>query len=277
MFLLTSFLYAPRAQGELAVARNFYGVVSVRDFPNVDPQQHYVGLVHGRILHGAQFTSAERRHWPATYFGERSGIGRALTHFAERPNLQVAITGLGIGSLAAYAQPGHKYTYYEINPDVVQMAQEHFTMLEDCRGEVEILVGDARLALERQATQQYDVFILDAFSGDAVPTHLLTKEAFEIYARHLAPGAVIAVNISNTYLDLAPVVCGLAQPLGMQALRVTSLADVEKGIRPADWMLLTRNREFLESLRRAEPLAVEPKVLPLFWTDDFSDLFQILK
>jgi spermidine synthase len=200
-----------------------------------------------------------------------------LRFYACRPQSRVGAIGLGVGTLATYARPGHCYRIYEINPDVIDMAQRHFTFLKESRGKVELILGDARLSLEQEPPQGYDVLVLDAFSGDAVPSHLLTKEVFEIYLKHLAPGGTIAVHITNTYLDLAPVVRAVAEVYDLKRVRIETESDRQHQIYRADWMLLSRNEELLEAMRpyavAGEELATE-KVL---WTDDRNDLLQLLK
>jgi spermidine synthase len=167
--------------------------------------------------------------------------------------------------------------FYEINPEVIRLAEEHFTFLKDCQGKIEMVLGDARLSLEQEPPQRFDLLVLDAFSGDAVPSHLLTKEAFEIYLRHLVHDGTIAVHITNTYLDLAPVVRALAEEYGFQRARIETPYDEARQLYRADWMLLTRNKDLIA--------AVEPACLPgewqetktLLWTDDHSNLYEILK
>ena len=185
-------------------------------------------LCHGRITHGLQFTDPEKSRWATTYYGEDSGVGQAILYFRELGAVRVGAVGLGVGTLASYAQPGDDYRFYEINPAVLRMAKTYFTYLRDCRGRCEVTMGDARLSLERQTPQRFNVLVLDAFSGDAIPTHLLTREAFEIYERHRAPGGVIAIHISNRYLDLAPVVRGLAEHFHLKTIRI---CDDSTGIR----------------------------------------------
>ena len=177
----------------------------------------------GRIVHGLQFVDAEKRHEPTAYYGRGAGVGQALAELADRPNLRIGAVGLGVGTIATYARPGDTLRFYEINPDVIRIAREHFSFLADCQGECDVVLGDARLSLEKESPQHFDLLVLDAFSGDAVPAHLLTREAFEIYRRHLQPDGMIAVHISNRYLDLRPVLAGLAEQFGY-SLRVSRFA-----------------------------------------------------
>ncbi len=255
--------------------RNFYGVVSVQERDADDPARHAVYFHSGRIAHGLQFVSPEKHAEPTAYYGRTSGVGRLLAALAERRKLRVGAVGLGVGTLAAYAEPGQYFRFYELNPDVEQIAREHFDFLGACRGQCEVVLGDARLSLEREAPQQFDLLVLDAFSGDSIPIHLLTEEAFAIYARHLQPESLLAVHISNRYLDLSAVIAGLAERYGWQSRRVESPGDPLAGTFPADWILLARDGTVLDAMvPDAAPTNGSRAVL---WTDDHSDLVGILK
>jgi hypothetical protein len=189
----------------------------------------------------------------------------------------VGTIGLGVGTLAAYARPGDQYRFYEINPTVPEMANRYFTYLKDCRGRQDVVLGDARLTLEREEPQGFHVLVLDAFSGDAIPTHLLTREAFEIYLKHLDLAGILAVHITNKYLDLAPVVQGLADHFQLGATEIDVPEDENLLINRSHWMLVTRNKEFLDS--HPPQLADEPMGKPRkvrLWTDHYSNLFEIL-
>jgi spermidine synthase len=176
----------------------------------------------------------------------------------------VGVIGLGVGTLAAYGRAGDSLRFYEINPAVIQVALKYFRFLNESAAETEVVEGDGRLALERESPQNFDVLVLDAFSGDSIPVHLLTRQAFEVYFRHLRPGGIVAVHITNRYLDLAPVVEALAGALQKQVRMIHSDADPPNGIYAADWSLVTDS--------------VQPVVRQLRpWTDDYSNLFQILK
>jgi hypothetical protein len=261
----------------IARARNFYGVLSVREDNADEPLiQQYV-LMHGRITHGVQFTDPEMSRWPISYYGPNSGVAKAVGKLRVLGKMHVGVVGLGTGTMAAFAEPGDRYTFYDINPAVRQLALTKFTYLRECRGRVEVKMGDARLSLEQQPPQHFNLLVLDAFSGDAIPTHLLTKEAFEIYQRHRAPGGVIAVHISNRYLDLSPVVRGLASQFGMKAIRICDNRSEYR--RPwmycSDWMLVTDNEDFLKALQpEAED---DDDSTELLWTDQYNNLFQILQ
>lgn len=272
-------IYSQAGSGSVLLAemRNFFGEVAVIERDADEPYSHDLAMVHGSIIHGVQFVSHQRRREPTTYYHAHSGLGRALQLYADRPQLRVGAVGLGIGTLAVYARPGQVYRFYEINPDVIDLAQQHFSFLRDCRGTVEIKVGDARLSLEQEAPQAFDVLVLDAFSGDSVPSHLLTQEAFGIYLRHLKPDGTIAVHITNTYLNLAPVVRALAQQHRFSRVRIESDFDGPRQFYQAEWMLLSRNEQLLSALQPFAETNEATQTEQILWTDDHSSLYKLLK
>lgn len=269
-------VYDPKT---IAMERNFYGVLAVKEYNKDDPDSHILELVNGRILHGSQFQSLARRREPTTYYSYESGIGLTLSHYPiAEPPMHVAVVGLGTGTIAAYGGYGDHYCFYEINPAVEKLSRTYFTYIKDSRADVTVRLGDARLSLERLPPQHYDVIALDAFSSDAIPVHLLTREAFESYFRHLKPDGVIAVHISNRHLDLKPVVGEMARLFEVPAVLVESDDYGGAGDASADWVLMTRNREFLalDAIRSAAaPIAGTYRPVRL-WTDDYSNLFEIL-
>ncbi len=260
----------------LDIRRNFYGVVSVYEVDKGDVQQHHFSLAHGIVVHGRQFVAPEKRNIPTSYYAPNTGVGKALSYFRGEADLRVGAVGLGVGTVAAYARPGQSIRFYEINQEVKYMAEKYFSFLSGCLGKSEIVLGDARLSLEREPTQHFHVLVLDAFSGDAVPAHLLTKEAFAVYLRHLRPDGVIAVNITNRHLNLAPVVEGLADAYHLSAIRIYTEPNQAQLAYRADWMLLTRNEAFVAATPPAPPPSAK-HVAPLLWTDHYSNLFQILE
>lgn len=275
------------ASADIWRKRNFYGVLVVRE----NPQQGVILLAHGATVHGIQFTAAERRNEPCGYYWSESGIGLALTsHPRYGKGMRVGILGLGIGGLTAYGQAGDVYRFYEINPLVVELANGQggfFSYLNDGRErgvQVDIVTGDARLSLERElqqgGSQGYDMLIVDVFNSDSIPVHLLTREAVALYLEHLAPDGVLAIHISNRYLDLRPVVWQAARQFGLEvAIVATPAAPDRPGILPSVWALLTRD----ESLFVAPSLAARLDRLEHFttkirpWSDDYSNIFQLLR
>jgi hypothetical protein len=191
--------------------------------------------------------------------------------------MRVGVIGLGAGTTAAYGRSGDYYRFYEINPLVRAIAETDFTFLRDCPCRVEIAIGDARLSLEREAPENFDVLAVDAFSGDSIPVHLLTREAIQLYFRHLAPGGILAVHISNRYLDLRPVVDGISRAIGLSARLVTNAEDDDRDVLRSEWVLVTaRVPGFDENIENfSETIESTGKVR--LWTDEYSNLFQILK
>ena len=311
------------------LTRGFYGVLRVKDYDTDDPESHYFSLQHGRISHGNQYADPVKRLWPTTYYARKSGVGLAIRHLTEirleelrskaRPGappvsdsdvrLRVGVVGLGTGTIAAYAQKDDYYRFYDINPAVQRIAESWFHYLGDSKdrgADVDVVLGDARLSLERQEPQHYDVLALDAFTSDAIPIHLLTREAFDVYLnRQIKPNdGVLAVHISNRYLDLEPVVLAQAEHFGYTAVIVESKSDKERAlVYSATWILVTRNKKFLE----CEPIrdALEKQAKPfkepaegededeadaaeraetrrllsrrVHWTDDYSNLVVVLR
>ncbi len=258
--------------------RNFYGVLTVFEYSKDDPEEHHFMLQHGVTMHGLQFAELPRSSWPTTYYGKQSGIGLALDSLpAGRRRL--GLVGLGVGTVAAYAQAGDRLRIYEINPDVQRLARSYFSYLPNCLAKVEVVLGDARLSLENEPSQHFDLLVLDAFSSDAIPVHLLTKEAFEIYARHMQTNGLIAVHISNQHLNLEPVVINLARQFNFEFAMITHDENTEEWWdNSSTWILLSRDRARLHTPafeHAATFLSTNAVSVPL-WTDDFASLFQIL-
>jgi hypothetical protein len=273
------------SHGAVLSARNFYGVLSVFEYEKGNPLSHHYLLQHGRITHGFQFTSPERAPMITSYFGPSSGLGLALRQFPRQQGQRIGLLGLGVGTVTAYGKPGDTIRIYEINPQVTDIARKPFSYLALSPAKIEIVMGDGRLSMENEPPQEYDFLIMDAFSSDAVPVHLLTKEAFAIYQRHLKPDGAILVNISNRYLNLRPVVENAAREFGYQAYNIDSSdggIDEEDGgwwFYAASWMVLSKNTEFMnrEALRAAASPAVPPRADIPLWTDDYTSMFQILQ
>jgi len=268
--------YAENSTNTRVTSRNFYGVLNVRD--SGEGPDAMRALSHGTIIHGKQFLEPDRRDWPTSYYGRASGIGLALLDAREHAPLRVGVVGLGAGTLAAYGMAGDVFRFYDINSDVVGLARSEFTFLKDSPAKVEVALGDARLSLEREPAQNFDVLALDAFSSDAIPVHLLTVEAFKTYLRHMKPGGILAVHISNRYLDLVPVVQQAALHLSLEVRQVENDDDDEAGVYRSDWMLLSTSPAAFEGKllkEAAERIDAVPRVR--LWTDDYSDLYRILK
>jgi len=260
-------------------ARDFHGGLYI-DHPNViEPSSLVKVLWSGNTRHGLQVSTPALRRRPTSYFGEESGIGLALRTLGKRRNLRVGVVGLGIGTIAAYGRPGDQLRFYEINPRVAQVAADRFTYLSDTSAQVSIILGDARLSLESEAPQEFDLLALDAFTSDAPPVHLLTRQAFEIYLRQLKPDGVIAVNISNRHLDLKPVLAGIAEHFSLTALHVLNEPKQRRWwMLASEWILLTRDPVFPESSPIADGASrLDPESgTGLVWTDERTSLLDVL-
>ena len=260
-------------------ARNFYGVLRVvQSAPDGDPSA-VRRLLHGVIIHGEQRMDPERRSALMSYYGKTSGLGLAVTKAQPGPR-RVGVLGLGIGTIAAYGRPGDTYRLYEINPQVLEAASRYFYYLSGSAARIETVLGDARLVLEREAPQKFDVLAIDAFSGDSIPIHLLTREALAIYLRHIKPDGAVVFNVTNRYVDVAPVIQQLAKDAGYQALLISDDAedDVSDDLFQSDWVIVSNSPRLLadpDVTQRQTPIKPLPGLR--IWTDDFSNLFQILK
>jgi SAM-dependent methyltransferase len=263
-------------ENALLLVRNFYGSLRVVESPHAGPEQTRT-LFHGTIQHGAEFIASDKQRSPTTYYGPDSGIGIALRECLPSGPRRVGVVGLGAGTLAAYGRAGDTFIFYELNPQVITIANALFFFTRESAAHVEIVEGDARLSLERERTP-FDLLVLDAFSGDAIPVHLLTREALAVYLRLLKPGGVIAFHVSNVYLDLAPVVRQLAEQAGYQAVQVKNHEDADNKVLASDWVLVTNNEAILENgaIRlHSVPIARRDGIRP--WTDGFNNLLEIVK
>lgn len=285
------FTVQKQAAGARSTVRNFYGVLRVLDEAGQkptaapasatqpdEPTAPYRVLMNGTIKHGLEFLVPEREQEPTSYYARDSGIGVALKSAGLRGSLHVGVIGLGAGTIAAYGRVGDRYAFYEINPLDVEIARQQFHFLRDSSASVDFILGDARISLEREGAQHFDVLAVDAFSGDSIPVHLLTQEAFELYLRELKADGILAVHISNNYLDLAPVVRSAAASLHKEALLMSNPDDHPNGIYAATWILVGSSDAFaaraeIEEAGRVLPLAQRGQL----WTDDYSSLFPLVK
>lgn len=264
-------------------SRNFFGALMAHEKGADDPAAHRRILQHGNIRHGTQFLSDALRREPTTYFGRSSGGGlafKATEHLAQR---RIGVIGLGVGTLAAYGREGDSMRFYEIDPNVIDAAENYFSYLKDSKARIEIVRGDARLSMEAEPPQAYDLFVVDAFSSDAIPTHLLTREAFDLYRFHLKPGGVIALHVSNRHLMLPLVVWAAAYDMRLETALIDDIPSKEdrvaKGIGASTWMLVTSNKAFLEQeliATNAVDVTFFPKTVRM-WTDDYSALYPVLR
>ena len=271
-----------RYQRDVRVAtRSFYGVLRVKEYGVPGEDSHLRRLVHGAIMHGEQYLGDEKsRRMLTTYYHQDSGIGAAIRSVGERP-ARVGVIGLGTGTIAAYGRPGDLYRFYDIDSRVMQIALHEFTYLTDSRAKVELALGDARLTLEREPPRNFDVLAVDAFSSDAIPVHLITREALAVYLKHVKLDGIVAFHVSNRFLDLIPVVARIANENGAHAVLVRDDPDEEVDERRSrtDWVLVSRDPAALRRPAIVERGAVEPEDHPDWrtWTDDYSNLIQILK
>jgi hypothetical protein len=267
-------------RGSLSTTRGFYGVLKVNDNDAGSAELHHLTLQHGATIHGLQYVDPEKRTFPSSYYTSTSGIGRLLRAHKPGGGRKVGAIGLGCGTLATWGLKGDTFRFYEINDDVARLATSTFTYLKDSKAKTELVMGDARLSMEREANQQYDVIVLDAFSSDAIPVHLLTLEAFDHYQRHLKPDGAIAVHVSNRYLDLHPVVYRIADKIGFPAITIddNDTAYEDAGFYGSDWIIMTRNQVLLQQplLKDVTKETVEFPARIMYWTDERSDLLSIL-
>ena len=261
----------------IARTRNFYGVLRVLEYYPDKPEFHFKRMNSGDICHGEQFVAPDKAMLPTTYYLESSGVGRALRAIPPG-NRRIGVIGLGAGTLAAYAHAGDTFRFYEINPESKRFAERHFTYLIQATGKVEVVLGDARLSMEREAPQQYDLLVLDAFSGDSIPVHLLTREAFSIYFRHLKRSGALAVHVTNRHLDLMPVVQKLATHYRLMKAYIPYLKPTVWWHYESIWVLLSRNPALLqeELIHTAAQPPAPSRDVPI-WTDDYASLLPLMR
>lgn len=265
----------------IEMSRNFYGTLRVKaTAPDDNPNAKW-RMLHGVITHGEQYRNPQYRASPTSYYGVSSGVGQAILGLRElaggKPQ-NIGLIGLGVGTLAAYGREGDSYRFYELNPAVLSLAERRFSYLSDTKARVETPLGDARLVLEREPAQGFDLLAVDAFSSDSIPVHLITRQALTVYRRHLREGGAVAFHISNRYLNLQPVVQQMAEEAGLKAWIVVDEPDDDSPLFKSDWVLVTANDALLQWLKargKGEMLKTEARVRP--WTDDYNNLFEVLK
>jgi hypothetical protein len=259
--------------------RNFYGILRITDLP--DPKGAMRELTHGRIKHGSQYLEQAWRDRPTSYYGPHSGVALALNALPEGPR-KIAVVGLGTGTMAAWGRPGDLVRFYEINPLVQTIATTWFTFLPDSKATTDVVLGDARIQMDHDMDREqlvFDLIVVDAFSSDAIPMHLLTAEAADIYRQRLIQGGLLLFHISNRSLNLEPVTRGLAQHLNWNAAQILAGDNPSTGEDGSRWVILTENLERLQKITEAAPNIgwSEPNRKPILWTDDFASLWHVLK
>jgi hypothetical protein len=283
LLALAIMLHIVYARNTLVEERNFYGALRVRE-SHVPPQAETVRtLLHGTIEHGTQWFAPQFRRNPTTYYATDSGVGLALGYCCDDRTgnagaRNIGVIGLGAGTLAAYGKPGDQMRFYEINPAIRPIAEHLFTYLRESGAQISYAEGDARISLTHEAPQNFDVLVIDAFSGDAIPIHLLTTQAMAVYRRHLAPGGILAFHVSNQYLDLTPEIAVLAAASGMESRVVDTPRQEARGEYRATWVLVTNNTAFLaqpQVAAFAREIPAKPGLRT--WTDDYSSLLPLLQ
>lgn len=277
-FTAIAYMAVFNGQATLISLRNFYGILRVT--AHTDMNGPFRTLTHGRIDHGFQYQDAAHRDWPTSYYGPHSGVALAINALhpkALRLPRRIAVVGLGTGTLAAWGKPGDEFRFYEINPNVIALANSWFTFLKDSPARVETVLGDARVQLSaelaRGASHDFDAIAVNAFSSDSIPMHLLTAECADIYRARLKPGGILLLHITNRTLDLEPVARGVAEHLGWQASQLISSRDSETGESSSQWVVI--GADILPYTQATGWAALTRP--PLIWTDDFASLWHVLK
>ena len=271
-------------ENTVELSRNFYGLLSVKDIDVNGKLERR--LIDGTTSHGTQSLSNDQAQIPMSYYRKNTGVALALEHLFLTPTKNVGLIGLGAGTLATYGNRGDNYTFYELNPNVERMARKYFSYIEASKANVNVVIGDARVTLnnelEKKVNNSFDVLVVDAFSGDSVPAHLLTQEAFSLYKAHMKDQAILAIHVSNSHLDLTPLVKGLAKSSGYQALYFKTKAS-EKEVTQTEWVIVTNNKAFLRNAKVKRLQSNWPKntnnipKADVVWTDDYSNLLSVLK
>ena len=278
--ILAITLYVDRSNPPLAVSRNFFGIVRVLEKDLDNPERARREMLHGRVFHGLQFLREDKRRQATAYAGPDSGAGLAARFFPREGPRSIAVVGLGPGVMATFGRKNDRMFLYEIDPQVIRLAQTYFTFLEDSEAALHFVPGDARLSLQRAEDGQFDLLFLDAFNGDSIPVHLLTLEAFHIYLEKLRHDGAIVLNISNLYLDFRPLLAGVVQHFGLKMAVVSSEGDVALGLIAADYAIITDNQSFVDLLERNSAVRFSDGargVSPVTWTDNYNNIFQLMR
>lgn len=273
-----SYLNTSYKKFDVLTSRNFYGTLSVKDIEVEGIKERR--LVDGMTSHGAQSLDPEIKHLPIAYFSHKSGIGIVLTELKKSANLNMGVIGLGTGTLSAYGEQGDNIEFFELNPNVVRVAKNYFTYLSDSKANITITLGDGRLSLTKRPEDSplFNVLVIDAFSSDTIPKHLLTLESFQLYWQNLSKDGVLALHISNNYIDLLPVVKAAASKMGMQLMYFSQSNSAEDGT-SADWMIMTNNQSLISNrvlANKSNDKSIE-KAKEIIWTDSFSSLLHVVK
>jgi SAM-dependent methyltransferase len=259
----------------IVMTRNFYGTLRVKEYDRSGDARVTRALVHGVINHGWQYVDPKLRTEPISYFGPGSGIARALSYYDQGPR-RVGVIGLGVGVFMAWGQPGDSFRIYELDPDVVTIAREKFWYLSDSKAKIDVVTGDGRLNMERDVPQSFHLISVDAFSSGSIPIHLLTREALRAYRRHLAPGGVVVYNVTNRFVNLAPLLKLVAEAEGMKAILINDDPSDEKYSGTA-YVLVTENERLIADKRFADADAIVPIDGLTAWTDSFNNLFKVVR
>jgi hypothetical protein len=266
----------------IAQFRNPYGFVKVVDYQFLDKAFSYRALIHGKIMHGLQFTDQSKLRWPTTYYGHSSGVGIALDYLKEEKKpVKIGIVGLGAGTLTAYANKEDEVTFYEIDKDIQKVATTYFRFIPENPGKTNIVLGDARIEMQNQlrlGSQEYNILIVDAFNGDAIPAHLLTVEAMKLYMAHIVKNGIIALHTTNTYLDFMPISLALAENQSCSQYWIKNGINVSTKEFAATWSLISCDPNLGPWLQaRHIALRASQNVTPILWTDDFNSVLPLLK
>ncbi len=281
LFAIVLFTGGTGGANVIARDRNFYGTLTIAEYDSAGAKGHHRTMRHGKILHGLQYLHPQYERLATSYFSAKGGAGLTLANYPrkEGKGLKIGVIGLGVGTLAAWTLPGDTIRFYEINPAVEAMARKYFTFLGKSRGHVEVVIGDGRLELEKEAPQGFDVLVVDAFNNDSPPLHLLTRESFQIYLKHLKPDGAIAMHITSKYINFVPVISALAEYFHYPWTTVIDYNREDEFYRTVSFWAILTNNPALQSNEAIAAASNQPVIVnrvPL-WTDDYTSLFEIVE